>query len=85
MRKMKYIVFENRDGDESLYLFPESKTHDEFSKVFAYLKPVRAGFVSMGDDDKLYCNGESISLKLRSDSFKDNMLLYRQLGQGFFT
>jgi hypothetical protein len=74
---MKYIVFEHQHL-ESFVVFPEYIPHDDFAINLRGYKPVRAGFVELSNG-KVYCYGESVSLKLKSGQ-NDSSLLNRQLG-----
>ena len=78
MRQMKYVVLE-RDGEERIFMFPESVQHSHMASMLSCLgAPVRAGFVYFTPRG-LMCSGSSVSLKLQS-SQKDTEMLNRQLG-----
>lgn len=72
---MKYIVTVTPDGQEEVFIFPNSVDHDAMAEVLGCIKnqtedpwervrrePVSAGFV----DQSANCYGESITLKLES-------------------
>lgn len=64
--KMKYIIF-NRSGLEVPLIFPTTVNHIEIAqRIGMVFKVVSAGQCSVGNDGKIYCWGESISLKVKS-------------------
>lgn len=76
--RCKYVVLAQSYGDgngvrEHIYLFPETIVHSQVAKRMQG-KPVGAGFVARGPDNKLYCRGESNSLGVSSRE-EDNTLL----------
>ena len=73
---MKYIVTEDSDGKEEIFLFPRSINHDCMAEALKLIKnhtrrnwvkirrdPISAGFVS--HDNKCYGESESLGLKSR--------------------
>lgn len=73
--KLKYIITE----DKNIIVFPKHLNHSDF-KIF---KPINAGFISfnLNKEHELtcFCYGESISLKLKSNSEIDTLIAKRQL------
>lgn len=87
---MKYIVTQQDDGVEEIFLFPTAVHHDAFAELVdsykdqtygnwqrVFRQPVRAGFV----DGNFNCHGVSETLGLQSDPVKDTQLLIQQLNQ----
>lgn len=81
---MKYIVTQNEQGNEEIFVFPNTINHDCMADALARIKtqmfsnwerqfriPIRAGFVSQN----LQCYGRSESLDLDSNPELDNKLL----------
>ena len=71
---MKYIRFK----DQGLVIFEERLRHAEVAAKFAPDEPISAGSVAGDDLNEPRCLGESVTLKLRSNS-EDTALLRRRL------
>lgn len=83
---LKYIVTQDEDGVEEIFVFPKRYNHDDFAEAVNtakirspnnhrewerhYKKPIAAGFV-----DGLTCHGRSETLDLPSRGERDSMLL----------
>lgn len=80
---MKYIVMEDEDGKEEIFIFPKSVNHDCMAEALGRIKnqtwgswvrvwrnPVSAGFVSDG-----VCSGYSETLNLKSRGDQDSKLI----------
>lgn len=80
---MKYIVMEDEDGKEEIFIFPKSVNHDCMAEVVGRIKnqtwgnwvrvwrtPVSAGFT-----DGKTCHGRSETLNLDSRGHIDEMLI----------
>ena len=80
---MKYIVTKQDDGDEEIFIFPESVHHNIMAESISRLRnqtwgnwerinrtPISAGFIRWGK-----CVGESESLSLKSRPDIDTQLL----------
>ena len=85
-RLVKYIVTENEDGKQELFMFPRSIPHDAMAEVLGYIKkqtcgnwervfrqPVSAGFVTNNA-----CHGSSESLSLKSEPGDTDLLRAQQ-------
>lgn len=79
---MKYIVFENSDGDRNPVIFPRLINHDSMARLCEGLgKPVSAGFIQeVNENGTIEANGRSISLNL-SALPDDTKLIYKFLRQ----
>lgn len=75
MHDTKYIVFESLDHDEIMVVFPAFIAHLEMSQRVKW-KPVSAGFVYIKNGVAI-CHDESISLDLKSNPDRDNILAKR--------
>lgn len=83
MLEMKYVVTEDAQGKQHLFVFPKVFDHDEFSEVLSYIKtggrnwkreyrkPISAGFT-----DGNVCYGRSETLNLESRKEIDTALLH---------
>ena len=83
---LKYIVTQDEDGTEDIFVFPKRYNHDDFASDINGLRvrdpnnhrewkrhrkePIAAGFV-----DGLDCHGRSETLDLASRGQRDSMLL----------
>lgn len=80
---MKYIVMEDEDGKEEIFIFPKSVNHDCMAEALGRIKnqtwgnwvrvwrnPVSAGFVNDG-----VCSGYSETLSLASRGDHDSHLI----------
>lgn len=77
---MKYVVFQNRVGEETMVLFSDSPNHCDISQAMERcyihpLVPISAGFAEIDDEGKGHCSGESITLNLKSRPEVDTRLL----------
>lgn len=85
---MKYVVTENEDGQQELFMFPRTVNHDDMSEVLHYIKvwqgrewnrqfkkPISAGFI----DRNWKCYGRSETLNLDSRPVEDTELLAKQM------
>ena len=71
--RVKYIVFKN---DQAI-IFGEDWAHSDFTR---FMEPASAGFVSInGSERTATCYGESVSLKLKSDTERDSRIVTRIL------
>ena len=80
MARVKYIRTKNNE----IIIFGELMQHSDFR----HFNPVSAGFISIGigkdGNPDCSCYGESISLKLKSDTEKDTIIAKRHiLGDGY--
>ena len=78
----KYIVFEDPTKEPYMFMFADTLEHMRVNAVFVTntmwpFKAVSAGFVNTGTGD---CYGESISMKLKSNTKRDTILAKRILG-----
>ena len=77
MREMKYIVTQDENGKEEIFVFPKSVNHDCMGEVLGYIKnqtwgnwervfrfPISAGFT---DGVKCYGHSETLGLKSRPE------------------
>ena len=73
--KVKYII----TSENKIIIFPEFFQHKEFS----HFNPIRAGFITFGVNKQgnptCSCYGESVSLRLKSDSELDTKIAKFQL------
>lgn len=77
---MKYII--TKDG--MVYLFTKGDRHDVVAKDLKVTKDVvSAGFVELTDDGGIFCNGESVSLKIKSRGDADAEFIARHL-KGYY-
>lgn len=83
---MKYIVTENEEGKQEIFMFPKRYNHDDMADTVNHLKsfknhnprewarkykkPIAAGFT-----DGSHCHGRSETLDLSSRGDRDAMLL----------
>ena len=73
---MKYIAYENLDGNERFVIFDEITTHSDMAKYIRKKYVIGAGFVGFGEDGA-HCYGESISMNIKSRGEKDSQLIQR--------
>lgn len=79
MRRMKYIIFEERYTDVCV-VFSECIEHRDFAAIFPpTFKPKSAGFVVIHNGE-ICCFGKSIGLDLESNPVHDTAILRKQLG-----
>lgn len=75
MNDMKYVVFANPVGEETIAVFPSAVMHIEMSKLVTdnakRLKPISGGFI----DSEGRCYGQSLSLELKAREQEDTSLL----------
>jgi hypothetical protein len=84
---MKYVVTQDEDGKEELFMFPKSVNHDVFANAVSRLKNqshgnwkridrdvIAAGFISY-DYGIMSCHGRSETLNLDSRGRLDEMLI----------
>lgn len=83
---LKYIVTQDKDGVEEIFVFPKKYNHDDMADTVCHLKtynphnhrewereykkPVSAGFI-----DGMKCHGRSETLNLDSRGERDTLLL----------
>lgn len=70
--ELKYIVFE----DGTFVLFPDKKNHSDFASAGT---PSSAGFVKIYGPNEVFCYGESLTLKIKSESLADAALIKKEL------
>lgn len=77
MREMKYIVTQDENGKEEIFIFPKSQNHDCFAESVEgirnqtwgnweriFRRPISAGFT---DGVKCYGHSETLGLKSRPE------------------
>jgi len=75
---MKYIVIE-QGGLEVAVLFPCFWNHTDMFRRFPLAKLISAGIVRRTKEGKLYCTGNSVTLKVSSRPIEDLNLILRQI------
>lgn len=84
---MKYVVMQDENGVEEIFIFPKSIHHDVFADSISRLKDqshgnwkrvnrvaIAAGFI-LYNYDGMTCHGHSETLKLKSRGFDDEALI----------
>lgn len=84
---MKYVVTENEDGKEEIFIFPKTLNHDDFAETVSYIKrrdPNKHHShwdrqyckpVAAGFYDGKNCTGRSETLNLDSRGRLDELLI----------
>lgn len=79
MTEMKYVVVEDENGNEHMFVFPKAFDHDAFAEVLSYIKtggynwkreyrkPIAAGFT---DGTICYGRSETLDLEFRTSDIK---------------
>ena len=77
----KYIVFKHELAGETMVIFPEHIKHKRMVQGICDCRnhPVSAGFIELRDGE-IICNGESISLEIKSRP-EDTDLANRMFGR----
>ncbi|WP_338924645.1 hypothetical protein V0M98_34060 (plasmid) [Pseudomonas silesiensis] len=83
---MKYVVTQDEDGKEEIFIFPKRFNHDDFADVVNYLKTFQNGNpdnwerqykkpIAAGFTDGKHCTGRSETLGLDSRGRLDELLI----------